>query len=237
MSSTFDTSVISLNDEGDTVSNDDDGEIVSSDEGGSRKRGRRAPRRATNADAIEARAVWRRSELAPHNLVWTAELDAKYAGDRIEPAQINPFYRTQLKKAFDSINPRLAANTEFFQRVLRDRTLPKPIYLSLKDVQSGKRRTTYDAAAKEDVPRLFRKMYEYANDLALDKLKTTDAVTDDARHLYDYTQYCSMMRNRPENNAVWEELKKLIRTWDQVYHGNKDRTASINKYNFCDIIW
>lgn len=76
-----------------------------------------------------------------------------------------------------------------------------------------------------EAPRLFRKFFEYAQH---------KWGSDDAE---DYASYCRRERNRPESSAVWNELKTLMRRWDRDVNHNRNRMASINKIDFCSLIW
>lgn len=76
-----------------------------------------------------------------------------------------------------------------------------------------------------DAPTLFRKFFEYAQDRWGGEAEE------------NYVRYCQRQRNRPEGSAVWNELKTIMRLWDKETNHNRNRMASINKIDFCSLIW
>lgn len=53
----------------------------------------------------------------------------------------------------------------------------------------------------------------------------------------DYAEYCKKQRNRPGRGVVWEDLLMMLRKWDEKEHNGKKRMSSINKFQFCQLVW
>lgn len=137
--------------------------------------------------------------------IWDADKEGQFTGERTTAdKQVPEYIAKRINQWRSNSNPRMYRNHQFYKNQL-----------------VGK--------VREDVPTLFRKFYEYAQDKWIGR--------DAGGNIVPYSVYCGQERNRPEDSAVWDELKKIIRLWDQQNYHNRHRTASINKVDFCSIIW